>query len=66
MRTPGPSEAFVCIRPSLGHAVGCLRDDEAHLGAWRLRNAGCLSGGPHGPEQGLEPELNFEDALGSC
>ena len=66
MRTPGPSEeflhAFVLSLDTL--LVAYLRDDE-HLGSVEAEGTGCTLGRPPmAPEQGPEPELNFEDAPG--
>lgn len=54
--------AFVLSLDTL--LVAYLRDDE-HLGNVEAEGMGCtLSWPPKAPEQGLEPELDFEDAPG--
>ena len=66
VRIPGPSEAFLhTFFLSLDLLlVAYLRDDE-HLGIVEAEGMGCtLSWPPKAPEQGLETELDFEDAPG--
>ena len=66
MRIPGPSEAFLhAFVLSLDTLLVTYLHDDEHLGSVEAEDTGCtLRWPPMAPEQGLEPELDFEDAPG--